>query len=124
MLTGKQWMMVGAVLSAVSVGAGAFGAHALKEVLTPERLETFKTAVNYLQWHAIGLLAIGWLLHKAHIKTFQTAATLMFAGIVLFCGSLFALVLTDTPLLGAITPFGGVLFIASWCTFAWGIRKL
>lgn len=117
-------MMVGAILSAMSVAAGAFGAHALKEVLTPERLATFKTAVEYMQWHAMGLIVVGWLYHRANIKSFQTAATLMAIGILLFSGSLFVLVLTNTPFFGAITPFGGVFFMAAWGVVAWGAREL
>jgi uncharacterized membrane protein YgdD (TMEM256/DUF423 family) len=123
MLTGRQIAVTGAILSGCAVGLGAFGAHALKDVLTPERLETYKTAVSYLQWHALGLMAAGYLLATTKEKLFRIASMTIMVGMVFFSGSLFALVMTDIAVLGAITPIGGVLFILSWALIAAGLGK-
>ena len=123
MLTGKQIAITGALLSGVAVAAGAFGAHALKSELTPDRLETYKTAISYLQWHALGLLILGIAFHQRYERTFQRAAILMALGIVFFCGSLITLVLTGYTILGAVAPIGGLLFMASWAVTALGLYK-
>ena len=103
-----------------AVGFGAFGSHALKGRLPPDAVAIFQTAVQYHFWHALGLLAVGiLLLHKPGSKALATVAWLLVAGLALFCGSLYALALTDIRGLGAITPFGGVAFLAAWATLAW-----
>ncbi|MDA1027648.1 MAG: DUF423 domain-containing protein [Bacteroidetes bacterium] len=123
MLTGKKIAVYGAILSGLAVVLGAFGAHALKEVLTPERLETYKTAVSYLEWHALALLGVGILLAHTGERLFRLAAITLLLGMLFFSGSLFVLVGTDIGWLGAITPFGGVLFIASWMLVALGLHR-
>jgi len=123
MLTGKQIAILGAILSGCAVALGAFGAHALKESLSPDRLETYKTAVLYLQWHALALIVTGFLSVRTSERLFRVASFTLMAGMVFFSGSLFALVLTDTPMFGAITPIGGVLFIISWGVIAAGLKK-
>ena len=108
-----------ALAMALAVGLGAFGAHALKAQLAPDALAIWQTAVQYHAWHALGLFGIGLLLHRAPgDRLLRTAAWLLLAGIVLFSGSLYALALTGVRMLGAITPFGGVAFIAGWCVLA------
>ena len=88
---------------------GAFGTHTLSDVLTPERLETFETAVRYQMFHALALLALGALPART-----QRAAWLLFAGTVVFSGSLYLLIATDISWLGAVTPVGGLLQLAGW----------
>ncbi len=100
---------LGAVLAFIGVGLGAFGAHSLEGILTPERLETFETGVRYQMYHALALLAIGALPVKAH-----RAALFIFVGSLIFSGSLYILVLSGISWLGAITPIGGVLQLIGW----------
>jgi uncharacterized membrane protein YgdD (TMEM256/DUF423 family) len=103
-----------AILGAIGVAAGAFGAHALRDSLSEARLATFETAVRYLLLHVPALLAVGFLARDQESKWLDCAGMGFLFGIVLFSGSLFALVLLERPILGAVTPFGGVLLIASW----------
>jgi uncharacterized membrane protein YgdD (TMEM256/DUF423 family) len=116
---------VGAVLGAVSVAAGAFGAHALADTVTPERLDTFRTGASYgLAHSAAAVLAA---LSQARFGRWAAVAGWLFiAGVVVFSGSLYFLVLLDLPVLGAITPLGGVSMIAGWLALGhaafWGAR--
>jgi uncharacterized membrane protein YgdD (TMEM256/DUF423 family) len=104
----------------VAVVVGAFGAHALCTRLAPEQMATWQTAVQYHFWHALGLLAVGILLaQKPDSGALAASAWLLVAGLVLFCGSLYLLALTDLRVLGAVTPFGGVAFLAAWAALAW-----
>ncbi|CCE25531.1 DUF423 domain-containing protein [Methylotuvimicrobium alcaliphilum] len=114
-----DFLVVGALCAGIGVGLGAFGAHGLKAVLSPDMLEVYKTGVTYQMWHALGLCAIG-LLHRQNPRQalLSWSAWLMFAGIVLFSGSLYLLTLLDQKWLGMITPFGGLAFIAGWVTLA------
>ena len=108
------WIILGAAFAALGVGAGAFGAHALKERLTPEYLQVFEVAVRYQMYHALGLLALGLVATRIESTAIKVAGWLFVAGILLFSGSLYALVLTGPRTLGMITPVGGVAFIAGW----------
>ena len=110
-----NFLVVGALCAGIGVGLGAFGAHGLKAVLSPDMLEVYKTGVTYQMWHALGLCAIGLLDRQALLSW---SAWLMFAGIVLFSGSLYLLTLLDQKWLGIITPFGGLTFIVAWVTLA------
>lgn len=114
-----DFLVIGAVCAGIGVGLGAFGAHGLKAVLSPEMLEVYKTGVTYQMWHALGLCAIG-LLHRQNPRQalLTGAAWLMLSGIVLFSGSLYLLTLLDQKWLGMITPFGGLAFIAAWVMLA------
>jgi uncharacterized membrane protein YgdD (TMEM256/DUF423 family) len=103
----------GAALAALAVALGAFGAHALDGVLVPARMHTFETAVRYQMFHALGLLLVGALPRPA-----RTAAMLLLLGSLVFSGSLYLLVATDTPALGAVAPIGGALQIAGWIALA------
>lgn len=105
------FLRAGALLAGIAVIAGAFGAHLLEDVLTPERLDTFETAARYQMYHALALTGIGL---SGKPQAFKTSGYLFFAGILIFSGSLYLLTLTDTAWLGAITPLGGALFIAGW----------
>jgi uncharacterized membrane protein YgdD (TMEM256/DUF423 family) len=112
---------IAAILMAIAVAAGAFGAHALKNLLSPERLETWQTAVQYHAWHALGLFLIA-LVGMQFDVTITWPASLILAGILIFSGSLYTLCLSGIGWMGAITPIGGVAFIAGWIWF--GIKML
>lgn len=108
----------GAFNAFLAVGAGAFGAHGLKNMLTPEYLAVFKTAADYQLIHGVGLILIG-ILSKDFASSYVSASAMfMSIGIVLFCGSLYALTLSGTKWLGIITPIGGLCFLIAWLTLA------
>ena len=109
----SRGLLLPAGFGATAVAAGAFGAHALADHVTPERLETWRTAAHYHLVHAAVLLAL------ELAPTPRVLPVRLFAlGILLFSGSLYLLVLLDIPVLGAVTPFGGVAFIAGWLSLA------
>ncbi len=109
-------------LLALAVGFGAFGAHALENILTTERLQTWETAVFYQTWNALGLVLIA-LVSKIFQKELKLASNLILLGIFIFSGSLYTLCLTDIGLFGAITPIGGISLIAGWIVFGWKLVK-
>jgi len=106
----------GALNAFIAVAAGAFAAHGLKNILSIEYLNTFKTAADYQMMHGIGLILIGILSKQNTNRCNIAAAVFMFAGIILFSGSLYTLTLTETKWLGIITPFGGLCFLIAWLT--------
>lgn len=109
------------VAGALGVTLGAFGAHGLAARVTPERLDTFETGVRYHMYHTLALLAVAWIGMQSPTWQAGAAGVCFLAGIVVFSGSLYLLVLTDTPWLGAITPLGGLCFIAGWVLLAWAV---
>jgi uncharacterized membrane protein YgdD (TMEM256/DUF423 family) len=120
-MTSRVALVIAALLMAAAVALGAFGAHALKSRLSPEMLAVWQTAVQYHAWHALALLGTGVLLARApEAASFAIAAWLFVAGIALFSGTLYALALTGTRALGALTPFGGIAFMGGWLVLAWG----
>lgn len=118
----KIIIAIAAILLALAVAAGAFGAHALKNVLSAERLETWQTAVQYHAWHALGLMLIA-LIGIQFDLVITWPASLILAGIVIFSGSLYVLCLSGIGWMGAITPIGGVAFIVGWVLFGIQIFK-
>ncbi|EIJ80246.1 hypothetical protein PB1_07792 [Bacillus methanolicus PB1] len=111
----KLFIILGAINAFLSVALGAFGAHGLEGKIEPKYLEIWKTGVTYQMFHAAGLLVIGLLLGKVHANSLlASSGWLMFIGIVLFSGSLYVLSVTRISVLGAITPFGGISFLAAW----------
>ncbi|MFV0282600.1 MAG: DUF423 domain-containing protein [Castellaniella sp.] len=118
-MTSRFLMLCGALILALGVAAGAFGAHGLKRLVTPDQLEVWRTAAHYQMIHGIGLLLIAALWPRLAAAPGALAGGLMLAGLVIFSGSLYALVLTGVRALGAITPVGGLLMIFSWLTLAW-----
>lgn len=105
-----------AILGALAVAFGAFGAHGLKGRVSPDDLTIFETAVRYHAWHALALLGCACL--PTGLKRIGLAVALLLAGTVVFSGSLYLLVLLDVRWLGAITPIGGTLLIAGWTALA------
>ena len=113
-------LVLAALAMFIAVALGAFGAHALNARLAPDMAAVWQTAVQYHVWHALALLCVGLLLlHWPERGGLGFAGWLFAAGIVLFSGSLYALALTGMRGFGAITPFGGVAFLAGWLAFAW-----
>jgi uncharacterized membrane protein YgdD (TMEM256/DUF423 family) len=108
-----------AVNGLLAVTLGAFGAHALKNWLTPELLETYHTAVQYQMFHSVALLAVAWLAQSDKGgAALRWSGGLFIAGLLLFCGSLYLLALSGQHWLGAITPVGGVALLAAWALLA------
>ncbi len=114
----RLFFSLGAVSGAIAVAAGAFGAHALKLRLTPDLLAIFDTASRYQMFHALALLAAGWAVSQWPSASARAAGWCFVAGTVVFSGSLYALSLSGVRALGAITPIGGVLFMAGWLLLA------
>ena len=118
----RRCVFWGALFGLRGVMIGAFGARGLKPLLTADQLAIYHTGVDYQFVHALALLLLGTLAHHQSPKAWQVAAILFIAGVFIFSGSLYLLVLTDTAWLGAITPIGGVSFIAGWAALLWGLR--
>jgi len=116
-----MWIAIAAVLGALGVALGAFGAHALKARLEPQQLATWATAVDYHLIHAVALLALA-LYGAATGRAIGPAAAGFCAGIVLFSGSLYGLALGGPRWLGPVTPLGGLCFIAGWLALGWVAR--
>jgi len=108
------------VLLALATLCGAFGAHALKAHLPADRLQLWDTAVRYHFFQALGLMGVGLALRFLDSAALRTAATLVVTGIVLFCGSLYALALGAARPVGVLTPLGGLAWIGGWLLFAAG----
>ncbi len=120
----KSLIISGAILGAIAVILGAFGAHALKETLAASgRLDTYETAVKYQMYHSLALLLLGALLTHFDHKFLNYAGYAFIVGIVIFSGSLYALCATGITKLGAITPIGGVFLIAGWVLLSVGVYK-
>lgn len=118
-------LIIGSLFMVLAVAFGAFGAHVVQEILTPDRFEVYKTAVEYHFYHAIGLLILGLLTQKTDVsKWFRWSGISFISGILIFSGSLYILTLTDTGWLGAITPLGGFAFILGWSFLILGVIQL
>lgn len=120
----RSFIATAAILMFIGVAAGAFGAHGLKQMLSADMLAIWQTAVSYQMVHGLGMLALGIMLQQQDNALLRKAAWAMLAGVVIFSGSLYALALTGVRILGAITPIGGVAFLAAWAMLAWAaIRR-
>ncbi|XXF76096.1 DUF423 domain-containing protein [Myxococcaceae bacterium GXIMD 01537] len=114
----RLWIVIGAVSAFISVAAGAFGAHALRERLEQHLLNVFETGARYQMYHSLALIAVGLLAAHRPSGLLNAAGWALVAGILLFSGSLYALALSGVRALGAITPLGGVAFLVGWVLFA------
>ncbi len=117
-MTDRLLVIFAALTLMVGVGTGAFGAHALKRILSPDMLAIWQTAVQYQMVHGLGMLLIALLATRYGSPLLHYAGMVMFAGVVVFSGSLYLLAFTGIRWLGAITPFGGLAFIAAWAMVA------
>ena len=113
----------GALSAGLAVATGAFAAHGLKGRLAPEALAVFETGARYQMFHALGLVAVAWAATRFPGQPAAAAGWLFAAGTLLFSGSLYLLALTGTRWLGAVTPFGGVAFLAGWACLAWAALR-
>lgn len=126
----RNWIFAGAILAALAVGFGAFGAHGIDAILSdkyggdPEllarRMDNWKTAALYQMNHSIGLILVGLVTLARPGKWLNVAGWCFLTGILLFSGLLYVLVLTDVRILGAIVPIGGVAYIVGWLALAMG----
>jgi len=122
--TAKSFVVLGALLAALGVALGAYGAHTLRTRLAPEALAVYQTAVQYHMWHALGLVAVGLLCYVLPTNGWlKTSGWLLALGIVLFSGSLYLLAVTGARWLGAVTPFGGGAFIFGWLALALALLR-
>ncbi len=125
----KTFLITAACLGALTVASGAFGAHSLRDKVSEYVLSIFETAVRYQFYHVFALLAVGILFQSHNNAWMLWSGRLFIAGIILFCGSLYALTYflangnENMKWLGAITPFGGLCFVAGWIFMAAGIWK-
>ncbi len=123
MSTGQTFIILGAISAALAVALGAFGAHALRATLDDYTRAIYQTAFQYHFLHALGIVAIGALLRGEWVPhSALWSGWLLLAGTLLFSGSLYLLAVTSSKWLGAITPFGGMAFIAGWLWLAWSAR--
>lgn len=120
-MSASRWIALGALSGALTVGLGAFGAHALKERLAADELAIWSTAVQYQGLHALALVAFGLLAERARVSAL--AGWLFLLGTLFFSGSLYALALGAPRWCGAITPLGGIALIAGWLALAWAALR-
>lgn len=116
-------LVAGAIFMALAVLLGAFGAHALKKILSSDMLAIYHTAVQYQFYHALGLLAVGIIGLHYPSKWVRLSGVFLTAGIIIFSGSLYVLSLSEIKTFGAITPIGGLAFVIGWILLAVGVWK-
>ena len=119
----RIFFALGSCSALLGVALGAFGAHLLKERLTPELLAIFEVGVRYQMYHAFGMLAVAWALSQFPGAASAAPGWLFAAGTVIFSGSLYVMSLTGMRWLGAVTPLGGLCFLAGWAWLAWGVWR-
>src|SRR5512145_1318585 len=119
----KGFALAGSISAFIAVGAGAFGAHALRARLAPDLLAVFETGSRYQMYHALALFAVAMAAARWPLATVRAAGWLFIAGTLLFSGSLYALALTGMRSLGSVTPVGGLCFLAGWLALAYAAVK-
>jgi uncharacterized membrane protein YgdD (TMEM256/DUF423 family) len=119
----RIFFALGSLSGLIGVAAGAFGAHGLRGRLTPEMLEVWETAVRYQMYHALALLAVGWAVTRWPGSLTHAAGWLFVAGTLVFSGSLYLLSVSGVRWLGAVTPIGGVAFLARWACLIWAALR-
>jgi uncharacterized membrane protein YgdD (TMEM256/DUF423 family) len=119
----RVFIVIGALSAFIGVAAGAFGAHGLKSRLSPEMLAVFEVGVRYQMYHALALVVVAWAYTRWPGTLVTTSGALFIIGTLLFSGSLYLLSLSGIKWLGAITPIGGLAFLAGWLCLAWTALK-
>ncbi len=119
----RAFLALGALSAGLAVALGAFGAHGLRGLVDEGGLSTFETAVRYQMYHALGLLAVAWVVARQGSSLPALAGWLFVAGTLMFSGSLYLLVLSGQRWLAAITPLGGAAFILGWLVLAWSVVR-
>lgn len=117
------WIEAGSVLMFLAVGIGAFGAHGLKNILSPEMKEAYETAVRYQVYHSLALFVVAWMSSKMPSRAVSISGWCFLIGILLFSGSLYALSLSGIRRLGIITPLGGLAFLVGWVSLFIAVYK-
>lgn len=124
MIDRRTIVVVAAILLAIATAFGAFGAHALKATLSPERLAVYETAVRYMFFHTLGLFGVGLASEElVGARARGVVAVLLLAGMLLFSGSIFWLTFGAPRVLGAVTPMGGVMLMSAWVVFAVSVYR-
>lgn len=119
-------LIVGAFLGGLGVAIGAFGAHSLRPLLSPDMAQIFETGVRYHMYHVVGVLTAGWGMVMTPHARFRQAGYAFTAGIIVFSGSLYAMALSGMQWLGILTPFGGTLLLIGWVLLLlgfWAVNK-
>ncbi len=119
----RLFAALGGASAFIAVAAGAFGAHALRARLAPDLLAAFETGARYQMYHALGLLAVAWAVTRWPVPAVRVAGWLFVAGTVIFSGSLYLLALTGVRGFGAVTPLGGLAFLAGWLALVVGVWR-
>ena len=119
----RTFLALGALLGFLGVALGAMGAHALSGRLAPDRLAIYETAVRYQMYHALALLAVGWVVDRFPGGPGHAAGWAFLAGIAIFSGTLYALAFGAPRWLGAVTPVGGLCLLAGWLLLAWAVVR-
>ena len=121
--TAQRFLALGSILAGLGVAAGAFGAHALKDILDPPMLQVFETATRYVMYHAFGLCIVSWAIDRYPEQRLEKSGWLFLIGILLFSGSLYVVSLAGIRWVGAVTPIGGLAFMTGWLLLAWGVWR-
>ena len=119
----QRFLVIGSILAGSAVAAGAFGAHALKEILDAPMLQVFETATRYVMYHAFGLCIVSWAIDRYPGQGLEKSGWLFLVGILLFSGSLYMVSLAGIRWIGAVTPIGGLAFMTGWLLIAWGVWR-
>jgi uncharacterized membrane protein YgdD (TMEM256/DUF423 family) len=119
----RFFFTAGAIAAFIGVALGAFGAHSLRTKLTPDMLDIFEVGVRYQIYHALGLIAVAWATSKWPEANLNAVGWCFIVGIVIFSGSLYLLSATGMRWLGAITPIGGLAFLAGWAILIWSLNR-
>jgi uncharacterized membrane protein YgdD (TMEM256/DUF423 family) len=119
----RRFCLLAVVLLALATALGALGAHALRPRLAPERYEVLQTALSYQFFHSLGLLGLGLLFDRLPSNSLRVAGWLLFAGVMLFSGSLYLILAGAPRFVGVLTPVGGLALIAAWCQTALALRS-
>ena len=119
----QRFLVLGSILAGSGVAAGAFGAHALKEILDAPMLQVFETATRYVMYHAFGLCIVSWAIDRYPGQRLEKSGWLFILGILLFSGSLYVVSLAGIRWMGAVTPVGGLAFMIGWLLLGWGVWR-
>ena len=124
MVAWTLWAAIGALYGGLAVALGAFGAHALRDRVDGRMLEIFETAVRYQMYHALALLLLGFIATRIDASWIRLSGWGFTLGVLVFSGSLYALVFTGLRVLGAVTPIGGLLLILAWFILAFNLFRI